>query len=385
MTMDGLHFTLGKEAGKLLAQVAQEHLLYNLDPTKAIETFTKSFIGLPVEMAIKLLSGELVIEVDDDGVNVDVVSRDENRHSDYPKPDFIDWHKRAHRDIRESGDCIRIGLENIQRLIARNHGVFEFEFNYKAVGKFVGENDISDIEDIIDSDPRIENMRRIMRLADAYLRKTYKTFNIFDFLEITYPEQINPFNNCVTGVRYMVVNRIAIKLNTLVECNYELIEAFIRAEDEGVLNHIEAAQSIARELRNAIQQSDIERNFSAGWLSPDGDYYGLNGEISNMLHMNMADALRKKFRQEDGIDIGENPDRWLEENGWVKIHGNWVLYSGYDQHLFRRNDIPLTVWQKAKLQKYGNVCHKGVLTVGYEKKVIPAARLEIVDDAMLRS
>lgn len=55
--MANLHFTLDKSAGKLLAQIAQEHLLCNLDPKKAIETFTMSLNDLPVEMAIKLLSG----------------------------------------------------------------------------------------------------------------------------------------------------------------------------------------------------------------------------------------------------------------------------------------------------------------------------------------
>ena len=81
--MENLHFTLDKSAGKLLAQIAQEHLLYNLDATKAIETFTKSLIGLPYDMAIKLLSGELVIEVEDGGVDVNVVPRDEYKHKDY--------------------------------------------------------------------------------------------------------------------------------------------------------------------------------------------------------------------------------------------------------------------------------------------------------------
>lgn len=383
--MSNLHFTLGKDAGVLLAQIAQEHLFYGLDPKKAIETFTMSLCGLPVEMAIKLLSGELVIEVEDDGVNVNVTPRNENKHGDYPKPDFADWYKSRHKEIRQSGDCIRLGLEHLQRSISIHRGSFDFEFNYQALGKFIVENDISEIEDIIDNDPRVENMRRMFKLADAYLRKTYKSFNVFDFLESTYPEQINPLNGCVTGIRYTVVNQVAVKLNTLVEYNYELIEATIKAEESGITNYVEAAVNIARELKSIIKPSAIKDNYSAGWLSPDGRYYGLNGEISNMLHMNIADALRRKFKQEDGIDIGENPDRWLEQNGWVKIHGNWVLYSGYDQHIFKRKDIPLTDIQKQMLVKYGNICHNGVLTVGYDKKAIPAARLKNVDDVMLRT
>ncbi|MFK2681092.1 hypothetical protein ACIXT9_02210 [Bacteroides fragilis] len=383
--MGSLHFTLGKDAGKLLAQVAQEHLLYNLDPKKAVETFTKSLVGLPSEMAIKLLSGELVIEVEDNGVNVNVVPRDENKHSDYPKPDFIGWYKRENRDIRESGNSIRLGLEDLQRYITSHSGVFEFEFNYKAIGKFISENDFSEIEEIIDTDVRIENIRRLFKVADFYLRKTYKTFNIFDFLESIYPEQINPFNGCVTGVRYMVVNEVAIKLNSLLEYNYNLIEASIYRADEGIKSYLEAAQNIARELKSIIRPMDITRNYSAGWLAPDGKFYGLDGAISNMLHLNLADAIRRKYKQEDGLDIGDNPDRWLEENGWVKIHGNWILYSGYDQHQFKRKDIPLTDIQKKNLAVYGNTCHSGVLMVGFEKKAIPAVRLEIVDDVMLRN
>lgn len=383
--MAGLHFTLDKSAGKLLAQVSQEHLLYNLDPKKAIETFTKSLVGLPSEMAIKLLSGELVIEVEDDGVTVNVVSRDENKHSDYPKPDFVDWYKRAHREIRNSGDCIRIGLEDLQRYIASHGGVFEFEFNYKIIGKFIGENDFSEIEEVIDTDVRIENIRRLFRVADSYLRKTYKTFNIFEFLEDTYPEQINPFNGCVTGVRYMVVNDVAIKLNSLLEYNYDLIEASIQNENASIKSYLEAAQNIAHELKRIIKPMDITKNYSAGWLAPDGKFYGLDGEISNMLHLNLADAIRMKFKREDGIDIGENPDRWLEQNGWVKIHGNWILYSGYDQRILNRKNIPLTDIQKESLANYGNICHRGILLVGYEKKPIPSVRLEIVDDVMLRT
>lgn len=383
--MDGLHFTLGKDAGKLLAQVAQEHLLYNLDPTKAIETFTKSFIGLPVEMATKLLSGELVVEVDDDGVNVVVVPRDETKHSDYPEPYFAQWYGQRFSEIEKNSKDIYSSLEGVENMIAGNGGVFEFEFNYKSLGKFISEHDVSDIEDVIDGDPRIERLRRVMKLADMFLRQTYKLWRVFDFLEKVYPEQINPFNQCLAGERHTIVTAIAIKLNNLAEFNYDIIEANVLAEDNEVKKHLEAALKIVETLKSLIQPVAIINNYSAGWLSPNGDFYGLNGEISNMLHLNLADAIRNKYRVKDGIDIGENPDRWLEQNGWVKTHGDWVLYSGYDQSRLGRKDIPLTNWQVKQLVCYGNACHRGILKVGYQKEPIPATRLNIVDDAMLRS
>lgn len=382
--MSNLHFTLDKSAGKLLAQVAQEHLLYNLDATKAIETFTKSLFGLPYDMAIKLLSGELVIEIEDDGVNVNVVPRDEYKHKDYPRENFAHWYNRKYKELRLSGDFIRQGLEGIRRSISHSYGVFEFEFNYTTIRKYISEKDIAGIEDIIDSDPRVEDIRRMFRLADSYLRQTYKLFNVFDFLEKTYPDQINPFNGCVSGGRFTIVDNVAILLNSLVEYDYEVIEASIAAEDDNIQNYIKASQEIAQTLKSLIQPVNITNNYSAGWLSPDGKYYGLDGGIANMLHMNIADALRKKFRIEDGFEIGENPDSWLENNGWVKIHGNWVLYSGYDQERFKKKNIPLTDLQKTQLKNYGNACYKGILKVGYKQEFIPAVRLEMVDDTMLR-
>lgn len=381
--MENLHFTLDKSAGKLLAQIAQEHLLYNLDATKAIETFTKSLIGLPYDMAIKLLSGELVIEVEDGGVDVNVVPRDEYKHKDYPRENFAHWYNRKYKELRLSGDLIRQGLEGIRRSISHSYGVFEFEFNYTTIRKYISEKDISDIEDIIDNDPRVEDIRRMFRLADSYLKQTYKLFNVLDFLEKVYPDQINPFNGCVSGGRFTIVDDVAILLNSLVEYDYEIIEASIAAEDDNIQNYIKASQEIAQTLKSLIQPVNITGNYSAGWLSPDGKYYGLNGGIANMLHMNIADALRKKFRIEDGFEIGENPDSWLENNGWVKIHGNWVLYSGYDQERFKKKNIPLTDLQKTQLKNYGNACYKGILKVGYKQEFIPAVRLEMVDDAML--
>ena len=382
--MSNLHFTLDKSAGKLLAQVAQEHLLYNLDVTKAIETFTKSLIGLPYNMALKLLSGELVIEVEDDGVNVDVVSRDEDKHKDYPREDFAEWYKRQQRELKQSGDLIRLGLEEIRRSISHSYGVFEFEFDYSSIRKYISNKDFSEIEDVIDNDPRVEDIRRMFRLADSYLRQTYKLFNVLDFLEKTYPDQINPFNGCVSGGRFTIVDNVAILLNSLIEYNYEEIEAFIAGKDDDIQDYIKASLEIAKALKSLIKPVNITDNYSAGWLAPDGKFYGLKGGISNMLHMNIADALRKKFRFEDGFEIGENPDSWLENNGWVKIHGNWVLYSGYDQERFKKKNIPLTDQQKTQLKNYGNTCHKGILKVGYKQEFIPAVRLEMVDDTMLR-
>lgn len=53
-----VHFTLGDDAGKLLMQIAQEALLYELDPEKAIKVITTSLMGCPDNIALKILKGD---------------------------------------------------------------------------------------------------------------------------------------------------------------------------------------------------------------------------------------------------------------------------------------------------------------------------------------
>lgn len=51
---------------------------------------------------------------------------------------------------------------------------------------------------------------------------------------------------------------------------------------------------------------EIIEGYDAGWLSPDGDFYGLNGSVGNMLHLNIAErsCLRPLWLQVSGPDHG---------------------------------------------------------------------------------
>jgi len=88
-------------------------------------------------------------------------------------------------------------------------------------------------------------------------------------------------------------------------------------------------------LRKVLNQLISWINYDAGWLSPDGVYYGLRGEISNMLHIQIADALQEKgivpSKPEGEVGVELNAMEWLETHGWIKIHGNNVHYDGLQQ------------------------------------------------------
>lgn len=138
---------------------------------------------------------------------------------------------------------------------------------------------------------------------------------------------------------------------------------------------------------------DMKLNWNAGWLSPNGDFYGTNGDMSQMLHNELSDKLYEIGIIPQLESISTNPDRWLGENGWTKIHGNWILYEGYliakrtsfqdefDMPIVKA--VPMTKEQRDQISLYGKLCHGGKLRFGYKQEPISAARFEMIDDASI--
>ena len=99
---------------------------------------------------------------------------------------------------------------------------------------------------------------------------------------------------------------------------------------------MKGAENTRKLLSEEIQPVSITDNYNAGWLSRDGTYYGMNGSYANMLHLSLADAIRKRMIVENGVDPlkgfpGKSMDTWLCEQGWVKIHDDHILYQ-YSLH-----------------------------------------------------
>ena len=97
--------------------------------------------------------------------------------------------------------------------------------------------------------------------------------------------------------------------------------------------------------KNGIIKKDILDGYNAGWLSPDGEFYGENGETSTMIHMRLAEQIFKgnnvyaarmtkdKVSEWSGVN---SPEYWLEKHGWIKIHDN-DCYGAFIGH---RNEEP---------------------------------------------
>lgn len=95
-----------------------------------------------------------------------------------------------------------------------------------------------------------------------------------------------------------------------------------------VHEYLSSQEEIDKKMSETIKPNPVQDINDASWIAPNGDHYGLDGMIANMLHIQMADKLK-----EDGVITITNPDMqadtFLRREGWITIHNGWVLYDGY--------------------------------------------------------
>lgn len=95
---------------------------------------------------------------------------------------------------------------------------------------------------------------------------------------------------------------------------------------------------IQNELKlNSIDKiHPTQKYHDAGYIAPNGDYYGLNGEVANFLHVKLADL----FVENNIINKVNDPEHFLEKEGWIKQHDNklycYYMYDDYDHYITKK-------------------------------------------------
>ena len=127
---------------------------------------------------------------------------------------------------------------------------------------------------------------------------------------------------------------------------------------------------------------DIMDGYDAGWLSPEGTFYGADGDTSALLHLSIADEL--------GIN-----DHELEKSGWVKTHHEtcysrpvWNKDENPSEFIINPDGSPWNgyVWSKPQMDaicKYIDKFYNGVVDleggIGYHpKKTSELRQMDII-------
>ena len=391
MNRETLHMRVGPLIGEHLLEIAQSNILKG-DVEYAMSVYPTAF-GMQKEHALMILKNQAVVVTDEDGEGVSLKDDPEliadNAHN------ILDWEliiEKRQKDIYEMLYTIHKTANNFMKYYngnIENYSILDMMSRYfndeqlKSIGKhniaarICGspeckicnkgnsnptsvwerlegqvESYLADIDEYGESDMpyppakweiilyltvRYNKLIRMLHKEYMNFENTYlflvenefikKPFRIEHMIEMAV-EVLWKFSDTSTGYYHPL-------------CNTGLYEYKEKLSDDLVKTKFgkEFAQ-------NGILKKDIMDGYDAGWLSPDGEFYGADGETSSMIHMNLAEQIFNApcniyavRMAKDGVSIMsgiESPEYWLEKHGWVKIHHE-DCYGAFIGH---RNEEP---------------------------------------------
>lgn len=359
--MEGdLKFTIGKGFGQMLQRIAWERLTEKLSPMAAVEIITKSLPGCTEGMAVDILDGKIILGEDE--------ATQEVTGTPGAGGKFNDWIREQRIHLEEEAKEWVKSLEGIRQEIADAGGKFEFTVRYPELVSYISGCEDAGLLDNPHSGT-VEQIKGAIEGSNDFFAKVEEVYGVIVWMCDALNTSRVLFSDSVLRVR-AILDSLA--------CSDPEVEASIRKQDfqkQRLSEYMENEMKIEEYHKTELKPVEIIEGYDAGWLSPDGEFYGLNGSTGNLLHLNIAERLLASKK----IPVKEmrNPDRWLEENGWVKVHHDWILFSG---PFFGKT---LTDVQIEKLYRYGQVCHRGVLRLGVSQVQITAARLRETEPLML--
>ena len=371
--MAEVNFTIGDGFGKMLYNLAVEKVLEGMNPEAGIKTITDSLIGCPVNYAISVLKGDIFLDVENENVIL-IDNYDELSHpytprsidafvkskSDYYMQQIEDW-KPVLAAFRESFTRDNVFL--MEKMSASK--IFQY---------FMGEAEIEELFENAD-DNVIVNTKYIAQGVQNCLKL------VMDW--VTYLRKVHKMLDVDTTYHINAIETQAASLQRCINQIYEMcLRPLDRTDSDLVTRFLDSTHQIDEALSTGIKPVNIEDKYDACWIAPDGTTYGLNGEYANMLHNTIADALIDagivSYESDEEKKYGSH--FLLEKRGFVKVHHDNVLFSGYDDSIRKS----MTAEQVKQLIKYGNNCYGGKLFFDYDKKFCSTAKLSSMEPLMYR-
>ncbi len=377
---DAVHFSLGEGAGDLLVNIAREFIMYKLDPNKALDAIQGSLIGCPKDVALDIIAGKIVLITDPDGCHFNSLRYTPDMKKIHPPFDIEGWAERTLLDMKQEAREWRVALTELKNAIIKNDGSFSFEVSYDNLMKYFYEGNESRLIGV--DDDEIANVKCAVLGVKNFIAGSLKKMEVIKWLYKAYPNEI-PDGFLSLPVEVSSLNMTLTDM-MLKQDDIEMYIGRNKWRDTLVTKYLENEREIAKIITYGIQPNEITDGYDAGWLAPNGDYYGLNGDYANMIHNQLATALwDAQIIPRRDEECQTNPDGWLCEHGWVRIHKDHVLFDGYLQSKYGRPLFKITEAQRSKLIQYGNACHNGRLMLGCTYMPVAVSTLEYADNTMM--
>lgn len=362
----------------LITNLAREALFYKYDGEQAVKILTESFPTMSKDIALKIISGELVIKVLDKG-NITVEKGFELFNFDkWFKTNVKYYTVEYHSD--EDGfysyhsyfmNTMFLRIDKINTYYIPSEDIFgysniEKDFTYRELYKVLVSND-QNKKDLLQkyalSCETLERDLRLLSTLNDLLEECNKLNKAISFIETNFNHK---FDRKLYDSKFFEILRI-----------HNVLTNDIPVKEDDSLERFLNAEIKCSEIKE-IESSSIDVKYDASWISPEGEYFGMNGEIANMLHNKLADLINERHIKLTGKSLVEdsniNIDAVLCELGWARIHDNRVMYDGYLMDPI----IHMSDKQKEAIYKYCQIHHKGIICCNYNEP-ITAARFSMTD------
>lgn len=413
--MAKLQFTLGENINEILLDIAQNKMKKG-DFDGALQVYTQSFEGFPITLAADILKGKCAIKPTNGGQDITVT--DDAEVVEESRTHLQDWNEVINSSIKQ----IREYCKYITWLKSK----VSIDLNDYCLTRYMI-NPINDNEELsplytltarylaghhIEGNYKLPNFQRMVEIGDENLeelncdeRKYYCIVRYVRAIKNLHNELIN-LSKMWTGLLKMdLIKHVPFIADVFEDCLRNYLSDFY--DTEKGYHHvacdqemIEMKEQMYEEMnmtefgkeffRNGILSKDILDGYDAGYLAPDGTFYGLRGEDRELLHVQLGDMLIEKkfkeFKHGNSFDI----EYALMSEGYMKIHHDRV----FGMFAFKREDVgkDRKLWcpTEAQLQNiydYANKFYGGQIntdsTFGYN--MISVSALRQMDEIALRN
>lgn len=363
---------IGENLGEILLNICQEKIKNSDNPREALSIYTDSLIDFPEEKIIDILKGNVVLNVDVE--NQVMVLSDKPEDLETNKEHLYDWDLIIQDRLDDLNLCRDKRLkvrENFQKdsggVPIDNyslHGISNFAVNgceglCQLAAKLIAGIKLSDcsaLEEDVWADIAYRVLYSDGEESEMHERCLYWT--------VKYVECIKELHQAYLKFiqLYSWLNEVGLlkEKPDLIESSMEsVIDILLNFADKNKkynspLCDAEVAEykdSLYKDVSNTVFGKDyiengvLEKNlldgttfnlYEAGWLSPEGEFYGMVRGSSQLIHLEVATALYNNGTgklgsqmKADGVGISSvnSPERWLEKKGWIKIHDDSIYGS----------------------------------------------------------
>ncbi|MEG0580366.1 MAG: hypothetical protein RR490_10665, partial [Niameybacter sp.] len=181
-------FTLGDGAGKLLIDIAREHLIYSYNPQKALNTIQNS-INCSKEIALDIIIGKMILLTHEDRVSFNGVMYDPSIHKEiFPPLDIESWAEKKLLEMKQIAKEWDSALLELRNAIIKNSGEFDFSVRYEDLIKFFYDGDS---ENLIDADNNtLGSIKCCVVGIKNFIEQSFKVVSVIEWMYRAYPDSI---------------------------------------------------------------------------------------------------------------------------------------------------------------------------------------------------